>query len=66
MERNALPKEKGTTPLVLSSARERISSGDRGSQRQGATRQGMRREIGENNGGIVRARQQQDRQRRAQ
>ncbi|MEO7251522.1 MAG: hypothetical protein ABIW30_02805 [Arenimonas sp.] len=66
MERNALPKKKGTTPLVLSSARERISSGDRGSQRQGAARDGMRRNIGENNGGIARVRQQQDRQCRGQ
>lgn len=66
MERNALPKEKGTTPLVMSSARERISSGDWGSQGQGAAREGMRRKIGEHDGGIARVRQQQDRQCRGQ
>ena len=61
MERNALPKEKGTTPLVLSGARERISSGDRGSQWQGAACERMRRDVGEIHGGIARVRQQQDR-----
>lgn len=66
MERNALPREKGTAPPVLSSARKRISSGDRGSQRQGVAHEGMRRHIGENYRGVARVGQQQQRQDRGQ
>jgi len=64
MERNALPKNKGTPPLIPSGARKRIGSGDRRSKRGGVARQGSGGHGSENHRRITVRREQQDRQAR--